>query len=267
MIADPRIIVVMPAYNAERTLQRTLAAIPTDVVSEVILVDDASKDNTVALARRLGIHTIEHTHNQGYGANQKTCYREALARGSDVVVMVHPDYQYDPSRIGALVEPILKGDVDAMMGSRLADGRARQGGMPIYKIISNQVLTWIENRALGKRYSELHSGFRAFSRRLLETVPFEGNASGFVFDTQIIFQLHHLGFKMGEIPVAARYADDASSVGLLQSIRYGLATLGVVLAYWLHRKGIRRSPLFQPKSQPPAPPFPSRPESRETPDA
>jgi len=254
MTGDPKVIVVMPAYNAERTLQRTLAAIPADVVSDVILVDDASKDNTVALARRLGIHTIEHSRNQGYGANQKTCYREALARGADVVVMVHPDYQYDPTRIGALVEPILKGEVDAMMGSRLADGRARQRGMPIYKIISNRFLTWIENRALGKHYSELHSGFRAFSRRLLETVPFERNSSDFVFDTQIIFQLHHLGFRMGEIPVAARYADDASSVGFLQSIRYGLATLGVVLAYWRHRKGIGRSPLFEPKNQPPAPP-------------
>ncbi|MBI3946307.1 MAG: glycosyltransferase family 2 protein, partial [Armatimonadetes bacterium] len=186
-----------------------------------------------------------------YGANQKTCYRAALARGADIVVLLHPDYQYDPTRIGALVAPIARGEADAMMGSRLADGRARAGGMPRYKVFANRFLTWIENRALGTRFTELHSGLRAYSRRLLESVPFERNAPGFVFDTQVVFQLHQLGFRMGEIPVPARYADDASSVGLRQGVRYGLGTLGVVLAYWIHRRGIARCPLFEPAEHPP----------------
>lgn len=243
----------MPAYNAAHTVEQTYRDIPDGWADDVILVDDASVDDTVEVARRLGIHVIVHPRNEGYGGNQKTCYAAALRRGADIIVMLHPDYQYDPKRIPALVKPILEGEADAVLGSRLADGRALQGGMPLYKYVANRFLTAVENLAFGTRFSELHTGLRAYRREVLTTVPIARNSDDFVFDSQIIAQILHFGFRIAEIPVSARYMPEASSIGLKRSIVYGLGTIRTVLQYVLHRRGIRRCALFeQPPSAPAA---------------
>jgi glycosyltransferase involved in cell wall biosynthesis len=241
MADHPRCIVVMPAYNAAKTLERTYADIPAGVVDHVILVDDVSKDETVDIARRIGLEVHSHDQNKGYGGNQKTCYDAALAAGADVVVMLHPDYQYDATRIPELIAPILEGRRDLMLGSRFL-GDPLAGGMPRWKYVSNRFLTTVENVAFGLRLSEYHTGLRAYSRRLLEAIPYQLNSDDFVFDQELIAQVVAVGgLKIGEIAVPTRYFEEASSVGFKRSVVYGLSTLRVVLRYLLHRTGLRRS--------------------------
>ncbi|MGD8239896.1 MAG: glycosyltransferase family 2 protein [Armatimonadota bacterium] len=244
MQRQQRIVVIMPAYNAAETLEQTLADVPEGWADDVIVVDDCSVDHTVEVARRLGLYVIVHPENRGYGGNQKTCYHAALERGADVVVMLHPDYQYDPRRIPALVKPIVAGDADMMLGSRLADGQAVRNGMPFYKYLANRFLTIAENMAFGTRFSELHTGMRAYRREVLESLPLDANSDDFVFDSQVIAQALHFGFRIGEIQVSARYTAEVSSIGFRRSVVYGLATLATVARYVLHRLGIKRSPLF-----------------------
>jgi glycosyltransferase involved in cell wall biosynthesis len=244
--ADAKIVVVMPARNAARTLRATVTAIPFDWVDEIILVDDRSTDNTVELARDLPLHVVWHPHNVGYGGNQKTCYLEALQRDADVVVMLHPDGQYEPSLIPKMVAPILSGDADLVLGSRLAEpGMAIAGGMPRWKYAANRALTAAENRVLGTSLSEMHTGYRAYSRRLLLEVPFLRNALDFSFDSEMLFQAAHLGFRIAEVPARSRYFDDASSISFRASVVYGLKTLLAGGRLLLHRHGILRSRKFE----------------------
>lgn len=246
MSSKPKVIVVMPAYNAVRTIQRTYADIPHEVVDEVIVVDDASHDATPAQAARLGddVLVLVHRRNLGYGANQKTCYSQALRRGADVVVMVHADLQYDPKRIPQMIAPILAGEADMMLGTRIADGKALEGGMPLWKYASNRVLTTLENVILRQKLTDLHTGFRAYSCDLLQHVPWFLNSDDFVFDTEMIVQAVACGYRLGETPVPARYFEEASSVNFRVSLRYGIKTLGVLLRYMLHWTGVRRSRQF-----------------------
>ena len=239
-----RICVVMPAYNAEKTLARTVHDLPAAWVDDLVLVDDGSRDRTVELARELGLHTIVHPVNRGYGGNQKTCYREALARGADIVVMVHPDHQYDPRYIPALARPLIERRCDAVFGSRMLGGRPIEGGMPKWKYFANLGLTALANAAFYVFLSEYHSGLRAYSRRYLETVDLEANSDDFVFDTQIIAQGVWHGLRIREIPITTRYFDEASQIGFWKSVRYGLAILEVLASYKLHKRGIRHSRLF-----------------------
>lgn len=241
-----RTIAVMPAYNAAATLRQTVSDIPAGSVDEVILVDDCSRDNTAEVARSLGLTVIVHERNLGYGGNQKTCYRRALESGADFIVMIHPDYQYDSRVIPVAVEILRLGICDCVLGSRIRTrGEALAGGMPVYKYISNRVLTIIENVALGQNLGDFHSGFRAYSRKVLETIPFERNSNDFVFDSQFLAQAVHFGFKLGDIPVPVRYFPEASSINFRRSLKYGLTTLGVMGNYWLNRLGLYRSALFQ----------------------
>lgn len=243
--ARPKVIVVMPAYNAESTIRQTVADIPPGSVDEVILVDDCSKDRTVEVARELGLTVIEHENNLGYGGNQKTCYRHALDRGADMVVMLHPDYQYDSRVIPLMVEIMRLGICDCVLGSRIRTrAEALQGGMPLYKYIANRCLTIIENIALGQNLGDFHSGLRAYTREVLERVPYEVNSDDFVFDSQFLAQVVHFGFNLGDIPVPVRYFDEASSINFRRSVRYGLTTLAVMGAFWLNRLRLRKSPLF-----------------------
>lgn len=226
----------MPAYNAARTLLRTYREIPHDVVHEVILVDDLSADDTVAIAGLLGIETVVHKQNLGYGGNQKTCYDRAIAMGADIVVMLHPDYQYDATKIEPLIAPIRAGEADLMLGSRFL-GDPLGGGMPGWKWLSNRFLTGVENRAFGLHLSEYHTGLRAYSRRLLDTIPYHRNSNDFVFDQELIAQVVEAGgFRIGEIAVPTRYFAEASSVGFKRSVVYGLATLRVVLRFIRRRR-------------------------------
>jgi glycosyltransferase involved in cell wall biosynthesis len=240
---QPKLIIVMPAYNAARTLERTYADIPHDLVDRIILVDDVSRDETVDVARKLGLDVIIHSQNRGYGGNQKTCYDAALAAGADIVVMLHPDYQYDATAIPALVAPIADGRRDLMLGSRFL-GDPLAGGMPRWKYIANRFLTNLENAAFGLSLSEYHTGLRAYSRHLLETVPYRLNSDDFVFDQELIAQVVAAGManRIGEIAVPTRYFEEASSVGFKRSVVYGLSTLRVVARYLLHRIHIRPSP-------------------------
>jgi glycosyltransferase involved in cell wall biosynthesis len=248
-----RVVAVMPAYNAERTLAATLADMPAGSVDEVILVDDGSSDRTVEVAREMGLTVIAHPQNRGYGGNQKTCYREALARGADIVVMIHPDYQYDSRVIPHAVAFLELGICDVVLGSRVRSrAEALAGGMPVYKYLSNRFLTAVENCALGQNLGDFHSGFRVYRREVLEAVPFEGNSDDFVFDTQFLVQAVHLGFRLGDVPVPVRYFDEASSINFRRSLKYGLCTLGVVGLFWLERLRLWRSPLFRDKRPPAA---------------
>lgn len=241
-----RVIAVMPAYNAEKTLPATVADIPAGSVDEIILVDDQSRDRTVELARELGLTVLTHTENRGYGGNQKTCYREALARGAEIVVMIHPDYQYDSRVIPHAVGFLELGICDVVVGSRIRSrSEALSGGMPIWKYLSNRVLTMIENLALGQNLGDFHSGFRAYRRAVLEAIPFESNSDDFVFDTQFLVQAVHFGFRLGDIPVPVRYFDEASSINFRRSVKYGFATLWTVALYWLRRVGVWRAGLFE----------------------
>ena len=234
------VVVVMPAYNAARTLQSTYAEIPPGVADEIILVDDASGDDTVGIARSLRLRVIAHPHNVGYGGNQKTCYMEALRRGAEVVIMLHPDGQYDPAILGKMVAVIRSGQADMVMGSRfLIKGNARLGGMPWWKRLANRFLTFCENSVLGLGLSEYHSGYRAYSRRFLETVPFLRNSNDFVFDTQVMVQAAAFKMRVGEVPVATKYFAEASSVNLRVSAVYGLKTMATLARLLLHRAGLR----------------------------
>ncbi len=244
---EPKVIVVMPAWNAAQTLEHTVSAIPTDIVSEIILVDDKSTDETIEVAQRLPLHVIWHPHNVGYGGNQKTCYLEALQRGADVVVMLHPDGQYEPELIPRMVEPIIADRADMVLGSRLTvPGAWKQSGMPRYKFIANRALTVLENKVLQTDFSELHTGYRAFSRELLLTVPFLRNSIDFVFDSEMVMQAVHFGFRIVEVPARTRYFPEASSASAPQSIVYGVKTLGAAARLMLHRGRIVKSRKFQP---------------------
>ncbi len=247
MNRDHRIVIVLPAYNAAKTLVKTYADIPKEKISKIILVDDVSQDQTVEVARALGLSVVIHIQNRGYGGNQKTCYLEALKEGADVVVMLHPDHQYDSRLVPELVEPILSEKADMVMGSRILNGRALEGGMPFWKFLANRVLTTAENIIFGTRLTDCHSGFRAYSRRLLTTVPFLLNSDDFVFDSQMIAQAVYMGFNIDEIPVQARYFPEASSVNFKVSTIYGLKTVGVMLSFLLQRLGLVHFRFFDRK--------------------
>ena len=244
MIDGKKVVVVMPAYNAGRTLRMTYEELPKDTVSTVILVDDGSTDTTLDVARQLGLEIFVHDRNYGYGANQKTCYTEALRAGADIVVMVHPDYQYDPTLLPQIIAPIVDGEADVVLGSRLKSGSALTQGMPWWKFIANRFLTGVENLVFGLRLSEYHTGYRAFRREVLETVNFAANSDGFVFDQEIIAQAVASGFRIGEIAVPTRYFKEASQASFSASSVYGLKILSVCFWFVLHRRGIRRSRRF-----------------------
>jgi len=243
-----KVVAVMPAYNAERTLAATVADIPPGSVDEIILVDDGSRDRTVEVARAMGLTVIVHPQNRGYGGNQKTCYRTALEHGADIIVMIHPDYQYDSRLLAHAVGFIELNICDVVVGSRIRSrAEAMKGGMPIWKYLANRFLTFVENVALGQNLGDFHSGFRVYRRQVLETIPFERNSDDFVFDTQFLVQAVRFGFRLGDVPVPVRYFDEASSINFRRSLTYGFTTLGVVGQFWLDRLGIRRSRLFQPR--------------------
>lgn len=244
MIHGKRLVVIMPAYNAEQTLRQTYDEIPHEYVDEIVLVDDYSTDRTVEIAKELGIHTFVHSENRGYGANQKTCYREALRLEADVVVMLHPDYQYSPKLIVAMASLIALGQYDAVLGSRILSESALRGGMPFYKYLSNRALTFVQNLLLGKKLSEYHSGYRAFSRRVLESLPLERNSDDFVFDNQMLSQICYYGFSVGEISCPAKYFPEASSINFRRSVVYGLGVLKTSLQFRLARWGLMRSRVF-----------------------
>jgi glycosyltransferase involved in cell wall biosynthesis len=243
---EPKVIVTMPAYNAAKTLLKTLGDIPKGVVSEFILVDDCSQDDTVAVGTSLDIKVIKHPHNVGYGGNQKTCYLEALRDGADIVIMLHPDYQYDPRKVPDMIAPILAGQADIVLGSRFLGGGALKGGMPMYKFICNRALTTAQNIVLGTNLSEFHTGYRAYSREFLERVPFLRNSIAFVFDAEILCQAVFFGFRISEIPVETRYFPEASSINFWNSVKYGLGVLGSLVKFWLAKHNLAQSPLFRP---------------------
>lgn len=244
MLNGRRIVVVMPAYRAERTLRRTFEAIPHDIVDEVILTDDASADGTAAIARSLGIRTLVHDTNRGYGANQKTCYREALRRGADVVVMLHPDYQYEPRLVTPMASMISSGVYDIVLGSRILGGGALAGGMPAWKYAANRMLTLVENLALGTKLSEFHTGFRAYSREALLRMPLLANSDDFVFDNEVLAQAAAAKLRIGEISCPTSYHDDASSINFRRSVTYGLGVLGTSLAFLAWRWGLAQPRIF-----------------------
>jgi glycosyltransferase involved in cell wall biosynthesis len=245
MIQGKKLVVVMPAYNAEKTLRMTFEELPHEYVDEVILVDDASQDGTVDIARELAVNTIVHRENRGYGANQKTCYQEALRLGADIVVMIHPDYQYSPKLVTAMASMVISGHYDVVLGSRILVGETLKDGMPLYKYISNRFLTFAENILLGVKLSEYHTGFRAFSRKVLETLPLEKISDDFVFDNEMLAQSVYFGFKIGEISCPTKYFEDASSINFSRSVKYGLGVLASSLKYLLDKKGIRKYPIFK----------------------
>lgn len=248
MIGNKKIVVVLPAYNAAKTLKKTIDDIPKDWVDEIILVDDASQDETVKIAKSLGLETIVHERNKGYGANQKTCYQEALKKGAEIVVMLHPDYQYDPRLIPKLIEPIISGEFDIMLGSRIRTRKdALASKMPLYKYLGNRFLTLIENIITGQNLSEWHTGFRAYTKEFLETVPFEFNSNDFIFDQEILIQAVVFNFKIGEISILARYFPEASSINFIKSCLYGLKTLLLLFNFLLFKFGIKKFKIFQKK--------------------
>ena len=244
MINGKKVAVVLPAYNAEKTLERTVSEIP-QAVDQVILVDDRSRDRTADVARGLGLQVHVHERNRGYGGNQKTCYAAALAEGADIVVMLHPDYQYSPLLVEPMASMIAYGTYDIVLGSRILGGGALRGGMPLYKYVANRALTFIENVFLGAKLSEYHTGFRAYSRELLLSIPFEANSDDFVFDNQLLAQCIYLNARIGEISCPTRYFAEASSINLQRSMKYGFGVLGTTWECWLAKRGIRVSPPFQ----------------------
>ena len=249
MVRGKKIIVVLPAYNAESTLRDTYREIPRDIVDEVILVDDASTDHTVAVARELNITTIVHAKNTGYGGNQKTCYASALGRGADFVIMLHPDYQYTPKLISSMVFLLESGVFDVVLGSRILGGKAMQGGMPFYKYVSNRILTLAQNLIMSSKLSEFHTGYRAFSRKVLQSIPFEKNSDDFVFDNQILAQILYHGFSIGEISCPAKYFKEASSINFRRSVMYGFGCLLVAVQFRLQKMGLVKNPLFDSVSK------------------
>ncbi|MBY0515200.1 MAG: glycosyltransferase [Gemmataceae bacterium] len=246
-----KVIAVLPAYNARATLAATLADFPPGCVDDILLVDDCSKDDTVELARKMGLTVIQHAKNTGYGGNQKTCYDYCLKNGADVVVMIHPDYQYDARVIPHAVGIVELGICDVVLGNRVRSrAEALACGMPWWKYVSNRGLTAVENLALGQNLGEFHSGFRVYRRKVLEAIPFERNSDDFVFDTQFLVQAVHFGFRLGDVPVPVRYFAEASQINFRRSTKYGLQTLAAVGRYWLHRLRVRKSPLLLPKTAP-----------------
>lgn len=244
MLNNRKIVVVMPAYNAEKTLEKTYQEIPFEIVDDVVLVDDASHDRTSEIASKMGIHTIIHEKNLGYGGNQKSCYQAALALGADIVIMVHPDYQYTPKLIPAMASMIAYGEFDAVLASRILGVGALQGGMPLYKYISNRFLTLFENLLLGHKLSEYHTGYRAFSREVLERLPLEKNSNDFVFDNQILAQIIWFGYRIGELSCPTKYFEEASSINFRRSVVYGLGVLKTSLQFRLQKWGIKSSSIF-----------------------
>lgn len=250
MYLNRKVVVVMPAYNAEKTLERTLKEIPFDIVDELVLVDDASKDATVELAKQLGIrHVIRHERNKGYGGNQKTCYNKALELGADIVVMLHPDYQYTPKLITAMVSIIGQELYPVVFGSRILGKGALKGGMPMYKYIANRLLTLIQNLLMNQKLSEYHTGYRAYARRVLETVDYERNSDNFIFDNQMIAQIFYHNFEIAEITCPTKYFEEASSINLRNSIIYGLGVLGVSFRYMLAKAGILKWHILESKQK------------------
>jgi len=249
MILGKKLVVVMPAYNAEKTLHQTYAELPHEYVDHIVLVDDASQDNTVARAQGLGITTIVHRENRGYGSNQKTCYRAALAMGADIVVMIHPDYQYSPRLVTAMASMIASEQYDVVLGSRILGGRALKGGMPLYKYIANRVLTLAENLIVGAKLSEYHSGFRGFSRAVLERLPLEENNDDFVFDNEMLVQAVYFGFGIGEISCPTRYFEDASSINFRRAMKYGMGVVLTSMKFVLQKIGIKSFPLFSDRGR------------------
>lgn len=249
MLEGLKIAVVLPAYNASKTLGQTYREIPLDIVDDVILVDDASSDETAALADRLGIHTVIHARNGGYGANQKTCYTVALARGADIVVMLHPDYQYSPRLLTAMAGMIASGHYDAVFASRILGGAALSGGMPRYKYLANRLLTAFQNLLMGAKLSEYHTGYRAWSREVLEELPLAACSDDFVFDNEMIAQAVFAGFRLGEISCPTKYFPEASSINFRRSCIYGLGVIRTALSYRLCRLGLLKSPLFAGEDQ------------------
>jgi glycosyltransferase involved in cell wall biosynthesis len=244
-----KVVVVMPAYNAARTLHMTYAELPHDVIDLVILVDDGSSDETIQIARELGLELFVHDRNYGYGANQKTCYREALKAGADIVVMVHPDYQYDPTLLPQIIKPIQDGAADIVLGSRLLGGNVMKQGMPWWKFISNRFLTGLENRIFGLTLAEYHTGYRAYRREVLDAVNVEMNSDNFIFDQEIMAQFVALRFRIAEVPVPTRYFPQASSASFLQSSRYGISILALLFRYLLHQRGVWRQRQFESLSR------------------
>jgi glycosyltransferase involved in cell wall biosynthesis len=250
MFKDKKVIVVMPAYNAALTLRKTFEDVPAGFVDEIILVDDGSKDNTVKIAHELGLTVFLHQSNLGYGANQKACYKLALEKGADFVIMIHPDYQYDSRLIPVAIEILSLGICDVVLGCRVRTRKeCLAGGMPVYKYLSNRILTIIENVSLGQNLGEFHSGFRAYTRKVLETIPFQENSNSFVFDAQFLIQAIKFGFVLGDIPMPVRYFKEASSINFFQSLLYGLGSIKTILILYLHNLGVIKSPLFTSKKQ------------------
>lgn len=244
MLNGKKIVVVMPAFNAEKTLRQTYAEIPHAIVDAVLLVDDASQDHTASVSRELGIKTVEHTRNRGYGGNQKTCYKTALQLDADIVIMLHPDYQYTPKLITAMASLLAEGLFDCVLGSRILGVGALKGGMPYYKYVSNRVLTAIQNLILGYKLSEYHTGYRGFTREVLEALPLEDNSEDFVFDNQMLSQIIYGGYRIGEITCPTRYLEESSSINFSRSVVYGLGVLKTTLLFRLHCWGLVKSRLF-----------------------
>ncbi len=249
MIHGKKIVVVMPAYNAEMTLEQTVNAIPEGFVDEIVLVDDASRDGTMNIAERLGLKSVRHLKNRGYGGNQKTCYIQALRLNADVVVMLHPDYQYSPRLVPAMASMIASGEYDVVLASRILCGSAIKGGMPIYKYVMNRILTLIQNLLLRSKISEYHTGYRAFSRDVLQSLPLEENSDDFVFDNQMLAQAHYFQFRIGELSCPAHYAPESSSISLRRSIRYGFGVLGTSILYRLARWKLVKPSFFSSEGQ------------------
>jgi len=247
MTNKKKVIVVLPAYNAEKTLRQTYNEIPFDVVDEVLLVDDASSDATIQVAKELGIQYFVHAVNSGYGANQKTCYKEALKRNADIVIMLHPDYQYTPKLIRSMVSLIDTDLFDVVLGSRILGVGALNGGMPLYKYISNRFLTHVENILLNYKLAEYHTGYRAFSRKTLELVPWDKNSDDFVFDNQMLAQIIFCGLSIGEITCPTKYFPEASSINFIRSLKYGLGVLWTAIQFRLHKMGVKKFPIFEVK--------------------
>jgi glycosyltransferase involved in cell wall biosynthesis len=244
-----KIVVVMPAYNAARTIEKTYAEIPMDLVDEVVVTDDASSDDTVEVAQRLGLRTLVHQRNRGYGGNQKTCYTEALRLGADIVVMLHPDYQYTPKLLPAMISMISDGPFDVVLGSRILGGSALAGGMPVYKYIANRALTLFQNLLGGAKLSEYHTGYRAFSREVIESLALEENSDDFVFDNQMLAQIIHARFSIGEVSCPAAYFEEASSINLWRSTQYGIGVLATSVQLFLQRFGLANYEIFNPNGR------------------
>ena len=245
MLRNKKVLVVLPAYNAAKTIEKTYNAIPMEYVDDVLLVDDKSNDETVLIAKKLGIKTIIHENNKGYGGNQKTCYKYGIESGADIIIMLHPDYQYTPKLIPVMVEMLLTGDFDAVLASRILGGKALKQGMPVYKYYFNRILTLLQNLLLSAKLSEYHTGYRAYTKKVLSSIPFESNSDGFVFDNELISQVLYKGFNVGEITCPTKYESDSSSINFFNSISYGLGCIKVSLLYRLSKWKLIKSDLFR----------------------